>query len=185
MLEKLAGRLKWEQTGQGIRVEIPARCDWFVVIGGSILAVIALFSTSIGAMSLIFENPNSTRWLSTLGLLVLECLALSVLAWNFKGKTTLLLDPSEMKLLRHVLGIHWRACTFATKDVRNLRYLPSSGLRISRYYIPGVLRFEVDDRTYSFATGITDIEAFRLIDCMLEICDFPKERAQEYIGIRQ
>jgi len=120
MLEKLAGRLTWEQTGQGIRVEIPAQCDWFVVIGGLILAAMALFSTSLGAMSLIFENPNSTRWLGTLGMLVLECLALSVLAWNFKGKTTLLLDPSEMK-----------------------------------------------------------------IDCRLEICDFPKERALEYIGIRQ
>jgi hypothetical protein len=28
MLEKLAGRLKWERTGTGIRVEIPARIPW-------------------------------------------------------------------------------------------------------------------------------------------------------------
>ena len=31
MLEKLAGRLKWEKTGLGIRVVIPARQDWWIV----------------------------------------------------------------------------------------------------------------------------------------------------------
>jgi len=30
MLEPLAGRLKWERTGSGIRVEIPAQSGWLL-----------------------------------------------------------------------------------------------------------------------------------------------------------
>ena len=35
----------------------------------------------------------------------------------------------------------------------------------------------------SFATGIADAEAFALIDKMIEIYPFPKERALEYLDL--
>jgi hypothetical protein len=185
MLEKLAGRLKWEKTGPSIRVEIPAGRDWVTLIGGFGLAIFALFSLCVALLSLTIDIPTTTKWMCALGLVALECLALSVLIWNFKGKTLVELNPAQMKIVRHALGVEWNKRSFATRDLRNLEYLPSSGFRISRYYIPGVIRFEANDKTCNFASGISDIEAFALIDRMLDVYEVPKDRALEYIGIRR
>jgi hypothetical protein len=187
MLEKLNGRLMWERTPQGgIRVEIPARLDWAVVAMGFVVALWALLCMSLAPLGLLMRDaPGIAAWFFTLCFLALACAALVLLAWNFKGKTTLTLDPAEMKLVRHVMGVEWNTRVFQTREVRNLRYLPSSGYKLGRTFIPSVFCFESGERTHAFASGATDIEAFALIDRMLGVHEFPRERAVDYIGVRR
>jgi hypothetical protein len=186
MLEKLAGRLMWERTPQGgIRVEIPARLDWAVVAMGVVFALWALLCMAIAPLRMLMHDaPGIAAWFFALCFLAMACAALGLMAWNFKGKTTLTLDPADMELVRHVLGFEWNTRVFPTREVRNLRYLPSSGYRLGRTYIPSVFCFEANGKTHKFGSGATDIEAFALIDRMLDIYAFPKERAAEYIGVR-
>jgi hypothetical protein len=186
MLETLNGKLKWERTPQGIRVEIPARLDWAVVAMGVVVALWALVASAVAPLSVLTHDaPGFAAWFFALCFLALACAAASLLVWNFKGKTTLTLDPAEMKLVRHVLGHEWNTRVFQTREVRNLRYLPSSGYKLGRTYIPSVFCFEANDKTHRFGSGATDIEAFALIDRMLEVYSFPRERAIEYIGVRR
>ena len=187
MLEKLNGRLMWERTSQGgIRVEIPARLDWAVVAMGCVVALWALLCMSLAPLRLLMRDaPGIAAWFFALCFLALACAALVLLAWNFKGKTTLTLDPVEMELVRHVLGIEWSARVFPTREVRNLRYLPSSGYKIGRMYIPSVFCFESGEKTHTFASGATNVEAFALIEKMLDVYPFPRERAIDYIGVRR
>lgn len=187
MLEKLNGKLMWERTPQGgIRVEIPARLDWAVVAMGAAITLWALLFMGITPLRMITQDtPGIAAWFFALVFLALACAAVGLLVWNFKGRTTLTLDPSEMKLVRSVLGFEWSTRVFPTREVRNLRYLPSSGYKLGRTHIPSVFCFEANDRTHTFASGLTNIEAFALIDRMLDVYAFPKERAVEYIGIRR
>ncbi len=187
MLEKLQGRLMWERTPQGgIRVEIPARLDWAVVALGCVCALWALLCMSVAPLRMITHDaPGIAAWFFALCFLALACAALCLVAWNFKGKTTLTLDPAEMELVHHVRGFEWRTRVFPTREVRNLRYLPSSGYKLGRMYIPSVFCFEASGKTHKFASGLTDIEAFALIDRMLDVYAFPRERAVDYIGVRR
>lgn len=186
MLEKLEGRLMWERTPVGIRVEIPARLDWAVVVLGVILTVWALLGMSVAPLEVLTHDaPGFAAWFFWLCFLVLACAAAILLAWNFKGRTTLTLDPAEMKLVRSVFGVEWNKRVFQIREVRNLRYLPSSGYKLGRTYIPSVFCFEAGDKTHAFASGTTDIEAFALIDRMLDVYAFPRERAVDYIGVRR
>jgi hypothetical protein len=186
VLEKLNGRLRWERTPQGIRVEVPARLDWAVVVMGVVVALWALLCMSLAPLQLMMSDaPGIAAWAFALCFLALACAALVLLVWNFKGKTTLTLDPAEMKLVRHVLGVEWSTRVFQTREVRNLRYLPSSGYKLGRTYIPSVFCFETGEKTHSFASGATNIEAFALIDRMLDVYAFPRERAVDYIGVRR
>jgi hypothetical protein len=98
--------------------------------------------------------------------------------WGLGGSTTLTLDYSTLNITRQLFGLRLNGFTCATNNVRNLRYAPAGhGKRSTLSFI----KFEMNDKTCSFAEGISDVEAFALIDKMLEVYKFPKDRALEYI----
>jgi hypothetical protein len=68
--------------------------------------------------------------------------------------------------------------TCPTSKVRNLRFTPAGR---GRNAPQSSVTIEVDGKTFSFASGIPDAEAFALIDKMLEVYKIPKDRALEYI----
>lgn len=186
LFETLAGRIRWEQTRSGIRVEIPTRKDWSAILAVSVIEVWALRGLSIiPERFFIYGQPNASQWAALLGFLSLGSLALIWLLWSFVGKSRLDLDPVELKIVRRILGLSLDTRTFRTREVRNLRYLPHSEFRIFKGFIPGVFCFEADGKTHRFGSGVTDIEAFALLNEMLEVYEFPTDRAVHYIGVRR
>jgi hypothetical protein len=186
IFETLAGRIRWEQTRTGIRVEIPTRKDWSAILAVSVIEFWALRGLFIIPERFFFHGqPNATQWTALLGFLGVGSLASIWLLWTLVGKSRIDLDPIEFKIVRQFLGIKLDTRVFRTREVRNLRYLPHSEFRIFKGFIPGVFCFEADDKTYRFGSGVTDIEAFALLNEMLEIYEFPLDRAVHYIGIRR
>jgi hypothetical protein len=186
LYETLAGRIRWEQTRSGIRVEIPTRKDWSAILAVSVVEIWALRGLSIiPERFFVSGHPNSTQWIALLGFLALGLLAFIWLLWSFAGKSRLELDPIEFKIVRQIFGIKLDTRAFRTREVRNLRYLPFSEFRIFKGFIPGVFCFEADDKTHRFGSGTTDIEAFALLNEMLDIYEFPRDRAVDYIGVRR
>ena len=188
MLERLAGRLKWERDGSGIRVEIPARAGWLLAffllwlilwggIGGT-MVVRALADDDLSTFMLVWSIAWAAGVLFGLGAII----------WGTSGRTMLFLNQSEMMIQRRVMGMEWDNRSFATRDVRNLRFIPASlrsgwsGSNYERTYTQSQICFEADGKTRNLASGLSDVEAFALIDRMLEIYEFPRDRALDYIG---
>jgi hypothetical protein len=101
--------------------------------------------------------------------------------WSFFGQTILTLDSTALNVTQVLAGINLRSRSVPTNDVRNLRYRPVD--RRGWKGMSGVICFESGERTHKFASGISDAEAFALIDKMLEVYSFPKERALEYLDL--
>jgi len=181
MLEKLAGRMTWERSGLGIRVDIPAKSGWsllFMLVwlafwgfGGWQILKKTLASTDFSVFNLV--------WLAFWAFALVY--AAVVILWMVAGKTTLALDSGTLDITRSIAGVMYSRRSFRTGEVRNLRYQPESGSGRGRK--DSALCFEADDKTIRFASGVTDAEALALIDKMLQTYSFPKERALEYIDL--
>jgi hypothetical protein len=103
------------------------------------------------------------------------------IVWSVFGRIILTLDPANLNLRWRVAGIELRDRSFATSEIRNLRYRPLA--RGGRTRNLSAICFESGSKTYRFGSGIADTEAFALIDKMLDVYPFPKERALEYMDL--
>jgi hypothetical protein len=59
MREKLEGRLRWERTGSGIRIEIPSQAGWLAVFFGFWLAAWSATGWLFAAMASITKTPDT------------------------------------------------------------------------------------------------------------------------------
>jgi hypothetical protein len=171
MLEKLAGRLKWERTGGGIRVVIPVRVPWLsALIGG-----FGVFSLPSLTMDLFGKHRSIAGPAS----FAPECVGLFLcVLWFtllFTIKQILTLNSTEMAIQTRTFGIEVKNGAYATDRLQCLRFVSSD-------YGDGVLmsdmsRIEIDRdlKTRKFAFGITEQEADALIEKMMEVYDFPKD----------
>ena len=185
LYQTLAGRVRWEQTTAGIHVEIPTQKDW-----SAILAVSTIEIWCLRGLAIVPERFSSTGqtggvpWIALTGFACVAALSLIWLLWTLVGKSRISLDQVELKIERQILEVHLDTRTFRTREVRNLRYLPCSEFRIFKGFVPGVFCFEAEDKTHRFGSGTTDIEAFALLNEMLDVYEFPIDRAVHYIGRR-
>jgi hypothetical protein len=178
MLNKLAGRLKWEKTGLGIHVVIPARLDWWIV-------PTALFATAVVGVDCFYLFNNLPEvglspivWICLAIITTGGCVFLYWFLWSITGKTILSMDPYELKLERRVIGIVCDTRRFATFDVKNLRYIPPVyiyAFRTDTNPATSKIQFQAKGKTIRFARGITEREACALFDTMMGIYKFPKD----------
>jgi hypothetical protein len=177
MLETLAGRLKWERTGLGIRVVIPARLDWWIVPA-------ALFATAVIGVDCfyLFNNLPDVGlsplvWICIVIVLIGGVVFICWFLWSVAGKTILAMDPFELKLEHQVIGIECDSRRFATYDVKCLRYIPPVyiyAFQTDTNPATSKIQFQAKGKTIRFARGITEREACALFDRMMEIYKFPK-----------
>ncbi|HTX76467.1 MAG TPA: hypothetical protein VMD29_09700 [Terracidiphilus sp.] len=183
-MEKLAGRLNWERTANGIRVEIPARRDWTTAFFTIWLCGWTLAGKAALHQAFPKGNGSAVEWFSLLwlaGWAFGECFVTVAIIWALGGRTLVVLDPEALEIEHSLLSIHLNRRVTATSDVRNLRFMPATASgRSSR---ASNLSFESGDKTVRFATGISDAEALSLINKMLDVYPFPKERALEYLDL--
>ncbi len=169
MLEKLAGRLKWERTGNGIRVVIPVRFPFMAVLSGMGVislpfCVVSIFDKLGGVTGPL---PVATIWVG----LILGVMQMMIF---FTTKHVLTLSPAETTVQSRVLGIGVRKHTFATSRQRNLRFVPSE--YGDWLFMSDVSRVEIDrdSKARKFAFGITEQEADALIEKMTAVYNFHK-----------
>ena len=95
MLQKLAGRLRWDRTEGGICVEIPARRDWW-----SIPLAILLCAWSAGgwfyeANTALDDTQSVFMLITILGATVGAIFFVLRSIWAMTGQTVLILDTAE------------------------------------------------------------------------------------------
>jgi hypothetical protein len=178
MLERLAGRLKWESSDQGVRFEIPARWGWRAIFVTVILAGGALSASEIEWTLPSDEARFRLGVLCAVVVGVGVCFMAAWISWSFTGKTIVSVNQNELKIQRRVLGFEWDTRRFATFEVRNLRYLPPTEIwafRTDTDPNTSKIQFQAKNKTVRFAGGITEKEACALFDRLETICKFPKD----------
>jgi hypothetical protein len=177
MLEKLAGRLSWEQTGQGIRVHIPAQRESLVI------RILSLIVWSV-AWWLFLHNTLGRQnhpharliWLLVwgFGVLLVSYSALRSLI----GVTTVSLDANQILIASHLVGFQLNARSYSNAAVRSLRFVPTK-MHVLSDRSSGIWFIE-NNRLREFASGLTEAEAVALIDRMLQVYKFPIDKAWTY-----
>jgi hypothetical protein len=179
MLERLAGRLRWEQTSEGIRVAIPTRRGTLTFFYGPLVVIWLIIASFYYWRVLewpLAEASLTTAQLAAIGLYIFGFLFfIGWLAVTFSSDTMVSLDGAEMKIQRRVLGVEFSSRIFPTGQVSQLVYVPPGKLSTSKLDIdPNTTRiqFRTGDKTHSFAKGITQLEAGALILLMLQVYKF-------------
>ena len=168
MLETLAGRLKWERTEDGIRVEMPEPASFadivaIVIVAGLPFVVYGLFGgfddpargwvlAIVGAVALFLAIPLGTELVGLKRLVILTSAALTV--------TT-----------SHPCA---RSRTQLTYTIWNLR--SNSRISLTGKEYPEQIQVEIDSTsgTWTIGSRLTEAEAAALISKMMEVFAFPE-----------
>jgi hypothetical protein len=174
-MEKLSGRLLWENTATGICVEIPARSSgehiflYLMFVAFTTLAILYRRAILPGDQASAFAWFNVA--LGVGGVLLLAGLIL----WNFTGRTVVTVNPSGIRLERRVAGLQWDTRTFRVDQVHGLRFIPPySFYKYRSDHYPSKMEFFAGRKRCRFAQGISEREACALVDCINSVSVFAK-----------
>jgi hypothetical protein len=173
MREILAGRLTWEPTGEGIRVDIPARRSW--TIGIHFLWLILWCGAGWLALTRIHEGHHAAAQIPLIWIVGWAAGVVFMTArilWSLTGTTTLQLNSRDLRISRQMMGMQVGTRNYANADVRNLRFIPN--MIRGRSNLPSHISFEEKGKTNSFAWAVSETEAEALIGKMMEVYKFPK-----------
>lgn len=188
MQETLTGRLKWERTSTGIQISVPVRRG-ATTVGYVFLVLIWITIASVHYWHL-FTQPRGDspeaiyQFIAILLYVVGFFLFLGWLAWITTGETLVILDPGEMKIQRRVLGIEVSSRTFQNHEVHSFNFVrpkPFWALRTDTDPSSSRIRFIVAGKYHYFARGVSEAEAFALVERMVEIYRFPGS-GEQYWG---
>jgi hypothetical protein len=177
MLQKLAGRLKWERVNDGIRVVIPGQLTpkaafYAVANRFALLAAAYLMGTGAAWLLHFLEKRPMDWWLA-------PALCVGLLAAFLTSpleRITLSLYPSVMTIMRGPRWIKGKYKNFLTEGLYNLRYVePGPDANIRTEYRQAEIQFEQNGQTQPFAAGIRAEEARALIALMMSVYAFPAE----------
>jgi hypothetical protein len=180
MLEDLEGRLSWEQKPGGMVVHIPSRRGSLFMLFGPVIGVCLLlaaarYSVAVGPETTPEETQSALIWLIVSGFGVSLCILLAWAAWAFTSESMLTLDQTTIKIQNRVLGIEVMTNSFPTAEAHAFRFIPPGGYSRSNSAADprsSKIQFKVGSKTYVFAKGVTELEAFVLMERMQEIYKF-------------
>ncbi len=87
----------------------------------------------------------------------------------------IILSPTELRLSSTVFGIPIRRRVAPTREVRNLRFLPSSWF--GRTYIRSKITYEDGRARIKLGADLDESEARTIINLMLTVYRFPKVKS--------
>jgi hypothetical protein len=182
MFQPLEGRLSWEQTPDGISVEIPARRGALASCYIPLLGIFVVFAWMHHwyetGKDLTLEDVQSTlQAITVVGIAIGFFFLVSWLAWTFTSQTFLTLDPSQLKIQQRVMGIDLVTRSFPTREIHNLKFIPPASPLGGKTVIDpktSKLQFQIGKHAHSFGAGVTAPEAFALLQKMLDIYKFPE-----------
>jgi hypothetical protein len=168
MLETLAGRLKWERTEDGIRVEMPEPASFadifaIVFVTGLPFVIYGLFGG--------FDDPARSWTLALVGAVVLF-LAITLGTELVGRKRLIILTSVDLTVTNtHPCA---KSRTQLTYTIWNLRSNPRVTLTGKEY--PEQIQVEIDSTsgTWTIGSRLTEAEAAALISKMMKVSVFPE-----------
>ena len=187
MVEVLAGRLKWERIGDGVRVEFPRQFHrwnnaWDKVPGFIwLLIILDQLSNSLAHGSSLSGMRPAFDIAAVMGFFILVLW----LIWRLMEKVSLILDRDTLKIQTRSFGITASSRTLSTRCLHNLRLGRSTRFPSNKKFRPDEIQIDEDYKSIVLARGVKDEEASALIECMLRVYAFPKYLPSESDCSRQ
>ncbi len=173
MLEILAGRLKWERTGNSIRVELPAQLTW-PNLRRSVGSLLLCWAFYFAILSLL-DGPRGRPVHWRVALLYIPVYVAGGIWKILSLRTILTLSPDEMTINQAFFQKDWSKRAYATRRLHDLRYCKSRPEPTAEQRkIKNSLLCDVEFQTIGLFDGITEEEAAALIAKMMEVYAFPR-----------
>ena len=187
-METLEGRLKWERTPYGISITIPVRRGASTA-GYAALVLLWLTIASVHYWHLFSSShvdaPAEIYQLIAIGIYIVGfVIFLFWFTWTATGETVVTVDPTQMKIQKRALGIEVASEIYPTPDVHSFNFVrpkPFWALRADTDPSSSRIRFTVSGKYHYFARGVSEAEAFALVERMVEIHRFPGS-GEQYWG---
>jgi hypothetical protein len=184
-MEQLAGRLRWERTEHGIRVEFPPirsasaivgtiRGYWLGTVGGWLLAFVFI----VGLQAIFPTSHNETWW--ELPLWLASGIAIGDLTAKLPHRWTITMDRDYLWIEQRRLPWEKKEKRIPAEQLHSLRFVKSEadgGIR-NAYHLDEI-QFDKNLETQCLAPGITREEADALIARMKAVYPFPAHPASE------
>jgi hypothetical protein len=168
------GRAEIKHFDSGLKIVIPSAKNAFLIIGLLVSPLVTIFGIIFLGGIIIFGNIGPAVIILILFLLLWIAIGtfnFVILAWNLAGEETLIIDSSEMRTEKTVIGLHFRKA-FHTLDMTAFRVISHAGLRnyYESYYFVNVGRiaFDYGMKTYRVGQGLNEVEARQLIKLIKE-----------------
>ncbi len=186
MLETLTGRLKWEQSGDGIRVVIPARLSWgaisrlLVDLGVCFVTFLGLFLIvdcvailrGLGFHSYLHSEAVHNLYRVSLG--YCAGLILARMVPRLFGKTTVMLSPAQITIEWN-MRLRCSKEAFATATLHSFRFVERSGeVPVQNKIGQNEVQFGQSHWIRRIGEGVTREEAEALIAKLTEVYPFPR-----------
>lgn len=180
MLQTLAGRISWEESENGIRVEIRPRRDRTTVLRSlkaswaSNWPMLIVLVPACLLISIVDRHAQRYFWWGNPLALLFGSMLGDVIS-TMVNRTILTLDAKTLKLEFHRWNRRRKQREFLTEHLHDLRFAKSTPRADIRNELRlNEIQFDRNFATQSFAPGITEDEATALIARMNEIYRFPK-----------
>lgn len=170
-----ASKTKIESDKFSLKILIPSKKNWFIIIFLSIWLVGWFFGEKSAIIDLLGSNNIGIDlfmmvWLTgwTFG----GVFAIIVLLWNLAGKETIYIDKGIFQIDKSIFSIIIRSKKYETKSIKNLELNPAQNIaslfaqkNIGDFWglTGGKLRFDYGMKTIKFGIGIDEAEARHLI----------------------
>jgi hypothetical protein len=175
-VELSAPRYSLEQTAEGLRVTIPARRNWFVLLFLLVWCAGWLFGEISAGNQLIHYSVRNEPERLFLAVWLLAwtaggAFAIAAVVWQLAGREVIALDSATLSHRVEAFGVG-RTRAFRVTDVRRLRATEWSNSPFSnqRTWFPpvfgggyGPLAFDYGARTFRIAPGLDEAEANTLV----------------------
>ena len=172
-VEPQAARFHVEVTPDGLRVVIPARRNWFVVL--FLIAWLGgwVFGEASASSQLLRHEDNDTAFLAfwLLGWTIGGAFAATAVVWQLAGREIISITSSTLLHRAEAFGLGWSR-SYKASEVRNLRSTEyaSSALANQRSWLPpvtgsgfGPVAFDYGARTIRMAPSLEEAEAKMLV----------------------
>jgi len=168
------GKSKIEHSGANLKIEIPSKKNWFLLLFGTawiggwyfgFKSAIQMLGTTEGE-STFGADGFMTVWL--IGWTIGGLFITGLLLWGYFGKEQIEVSNSEVNFSKTIFGLGVNK-SLKKSEVKNFRYNEINeswfgGSRWAMYGLgPGKVKFDYGLKTYSFGLAVDEAEANYLV----------------------
>lgn len=181
MYEKLEGRVLYENSEDGVHIQIPVRRGPFAAVYGPMVGIWLGLATIRYWRLLAGPHPEDINFKLQLVAIAIYVVGfvyfLLWLVWTLTGETLITLKPPTLKIQTRVFGVLLATRIFETHQIHRMRFVPHSRVLTQQSVInpnSSYICFETTNQRQKFAKGVSAAEARALIDKMLLVYEFPR-----------
>ena len=170
MFTSRSGRVTVEQQRDSVSISIRA------AVSKRYIAFLAFCLLVFPIPPYLFPKPGSDLVLDELGSLVLLCALLGNVTWFFGGRYLIRISATQLQLSTTIFGIPIRQRVSLASEVRNLRFVPSIGLRPRK---PSKIAFDDANGKASIPADLDELESKAVLDLMQTFQLFPNVSSRQ------